>query len=199
MRNFFRSAALACGLYALMLVTSNGIVFGQDNETKEERRAEGGAEPDFAWHLINTGIFAAIAGYAIWKLAPKFFNARSEDIQRAIKEATGLKMEAEFRSSEIDRKMATLPEAVSKMREESRREMEREHLRRKAETTQDLKDIEEVLADDVRGMRAEGAAQIRRRATRAALSLAERRLREERAGAANIGDFVHLVEGGKKA
>lgn len=188
--------------YGLLLTASATVLFGQNTETKGEKKAEDEGEPDFKWHLINTGIFAVIAGYGIWKLAPSFFNARSEDIQKAIKEATGLKMEADFRSSEIDRKMATLPDAVKKMREDSKLEMEREHLRRQAETAQEIKNIEANLASDVEGMRAEGSAQIRRRATKAALWLAERRLREEAGGethTAMVGDFVQLVERGKSA
>ena len=160
---------------------------------------EGGTEPDFGLHLLNTGIFAAALGYALWKLGPKFFNARSEDIQKAIKDATGLKMEADFRSSEIDRKMATLPDAVNKMRAQARQEMEREHQRRQAETAEELKRIDHTVAADIDGMRAEGQAQIRRRATHAALWLAEKRLREGLAGQtddAHLGDFIHLVEQG---
>lgn len=182
-----------------------GIQMGAAQESAgrqgEEAKADEGKEPDLKWHLINTGIFFAIAGYGIAKLAPSFFNARSEDIQRAIKEATGLKMEADFRSSEIDRKMATLPDAVAKMREDARREMEREHQRRLAETAAEVRTIEANVLSDVEGMRAEGRGQIRRRATRAALSLAERRLREEAAGRTDslVGDFIGLVERGKRA
>jgi len=76
---------------------------------------------DAKWHLINTALFAIGLGWAIWKMAPSFFNARSADIQRAITEATGLKMQADLRYSEIDRKMATLPDEVKRMKEQSAR------------------------------------------------------------------------------
>src|SRR5689334_12413451 len=81
------------------------------------------------WKWINFAILAGGLGYLIAKKAPAFFNARSEEIQRAIKEATGLKVEADFRASEIDRRMATLSSEIQKMREEAKAEMERESLR----------------------------------------------------------------------
>src|ERR1700756_2411018 len=71
------------------------------------------------WKLINSAIFAVLLGWFLWKYAPRFFNARSADIQRAIKEATGLKLDADYRYSEIDRKMALLGEEVQKMREQA--------------------------------------------------------------------------------
>ena len=77
------------------------------------------------WKLINSAIFAVLLGWFLWKYAPRFFNARSADIQRAIKEATGLKLDADYRYSEIDRKMALLGEEVQKMREHARMEVPR--------------------------------------------------------------------------
>ena len=196
----FRRRWLSASLFGLLLTLSATALFAQENtETREEKRVEGGAEPDFGLHLLNTGIFAVALGYALWKLGPKFFNARSADIQKAIKDATGLKMDADFRSSEIDRKMATLPDEVNRMREQARREMEREHQRRQAETEEAIKRIEHTVEANIEGMRAEGRAHIRRRATRAALALAERRLRERAVGPmgdADLKDFIHLVEQG---
>ena len=86
------------------------------------------------WKIANTLIFAIGLGYLIAKYAPAFFNARSGEIQKAIQDATGLKIEAEFRSSEIDRKMAGLAEEVKKLRQQYADELEREHERFRHET-----------------------------------------------------------------
>ena len=51
-------------------------------------------------------------GYFDRQIRAQFFNARSADIQKAIQEATGLKMNADLRYSEIDRKMANLSSEV---------------------------------------------------------------------------------------
>ena len=202
-RIFSARGWLPLALYAGMLSLSATALLGQLNtETKQEQRVEGGTEPGFAWHVINTAIFAIGIGYALVKWGPSFFNARSADIQKAIRDATGLKMEAEFRSSEIDRKMATLPQEVERMREQSRQEMEREHERTKANTVQELQHIDSTVSADIDGMRAEGAAQLRMRATRAAIGLAEKRLKERassgEADPSLLGDFVRLVERGRE-
>ncbi|MGH9618733.1 MAG: hypothetical protein ACRD45_03340, partial [Bryobacteraceae bacterium] len=84
--------------------------------------------------IFNTGLFFAFLAWLIYKYAPKFFQARSLVIQKAIEEATGLKIEAEFRHSEIDRKMATLPEEVRKLRARETAERQRDHRRFQRET-----------------------------------------------------------------
>ena len=157
-------------------------------------------ESEFKWHLINSILFAAGLGFALWKYAPAFFNARSADIQKTIREATGLKMQADLRYSEMDRKMATLEEEVKRMREQARTEMEREHERRRQETAGELEHINHSVAAEIGALRAESANQIRQRTAQLALRQAERKLRDT-AASANDGlfqDFIHLVERGKQ-
>ena len=157
-------------------------------------------ESELKWHIINSAIFAACLGFAIWKLAPAFFNARSADIQKAIKDATGLKMQADFRYSEIDRKMATLPEEVKRMREQSRIEMEREHERRRQESAEELEHINKNITAEIQALRSEATDQIRQRTAQLALRLAERQLRDTGPSSNSqlFQDFLHLVERGKQ-
>lgn len=181
---------------ALLLVLSAQGVRAQTAPQKDVAEQES----EFKWHLINSLIFAAGLGFALYKYAPAFFNARSADIQKAIREATGLKMQADLRYSEIDRKMATLAEEVKGMREQSRIEMEREHERRRQETADELAHINGSVAAEIAALRAEAAQQIRQRTAQLALLQAERKLRE-RAPSSNDGlfqDFIHLVERGKQ-
>jgi F0F1-type ATP synthase membrane subunit b/b' len=151
------------------------------------------------WKLINTAIFAVLLGYYIAKSAPRFFNARSADIQRAIKDATGLKMDADLRYSEADRKMATLAEAISRLRAEAAAEMEREHQRVRHETEQERDRIDHNVAAEIEAFRLAGIRQVRRRTATAALDLAEQQLRERAPGHEGdfLHDFVNIVEGGK--
>ncbi len=157
-------------------------------------------ESEFSWHLVNSIIFAAVLGYGIWKYAPAFFNARSEDIQRAIKDATGLKLQADFRHSEIDRKMATLPDEIRRMREVSRLAMDREHQRRRDETARELQHIQDSLKAEISAAEEDAARQIRRQTAALAIESAERRLRERGPGGTGkdvVGDFIRLVERGQ--
>jgi F-type H+-transporting ATPase subunit b len=186
----------------LLFLGSNRSLHAQ---TANENQAAGtepkeNENPDATWHLINTGLFAVGLGWAIWKMAPGFFNTRSADIQRAIKEATGLKMEADLRYSEIDRKMATLPDEVKRMKEQSAIEMEREHRRRQEETSREVRRIEQASAAEIEALRQEAIRAARQRTARSALQLAEERLAAQVSAASNqdlLRDFVSLVERGK--
>jgi F-type H+-transporting ATPase subunit b len=171
-----------------------------EGEKPASSEAQESENPDAKWHLINTALFAALLGWGIWKTAPRFFNARSADIQRAITEATGLKMQADLRYSEIDRKMATLPEEVKRMKEQSATAMEREHRRRQEDTAREVRRIGEASAAEVEALRQEAIRTARQQTARSALQLAEERLAARVAGSSSdelIQDFIHLVERGK--
>jgi F-type H+-transporting ATPase subunit b len=147
--------------------------------------------------IANTLIFAVGLGYLIAKYAPAFFNARSSEIQKAIQDATGLKIEAEFRSSEIDRKMARLGEEVKKLREQYASEMQREHERFQHDTEVEIEHIHRNVGAEIEALRLEASRQLRQHAAQLAIELAERRL-QDRAGpdVQNylVDDFVHLIE-----
>lgn len=156
------------------------------------------------YKIINTLIFAAGLGYLIYKYAPQFFNARSSDIQKAIQDATGLRIEAEFRSSEIDRKMATLAAEVRAMREQSNAAMEREHERLRRDAEDEKKRIAEHVQAEIQAIRTEAEREIRRHTAGLALTEAEARLRSRLAGFSGSSDqedllreFVRLVETGR--
>ncbi len=152
------------------------------------------------WKVVNTAIFAILVAWFLWKFAPRFFNARSADIQKAIKDATGLKLEADYRYSEVDRKLATLGEEVQRMREQARVEWEREHVRLRQEADADIGHIRNNVAAEIEAFRLEGAQKLRQHTARLALELAERRLRNRFAEGEPenlLQNFIHLVERGK--
>jgi F-type H+-transporting ATPase subunit b len=157
------------------------------------------ADDNMVWKIVNFAIFAGGIGYAVAKYAPAFFSARSADIQKAIKEATGLKMDADLRYSEIDRKMADLGSEVARLRAESQAEMQREYERLKAHTQEEIAFIERGTAAEIEALLGEGADKLRVHATTQALALAETRLRERLASSDQkdlVGDFLKLVERG---
>jgi F-type H+-transporting ATPase subunit b len=139
----------------------------------------------------------------IWflaKYAPRFFNARSADIQKAIKDATGLKIEADFRYSEIDRKMATLSDEVLRLRAQGDVEMQREHGRILQQTEQEIQRIRQNAANEIEALRQEAADQVQLHTAQIALGLAEKRLQDRFAQgepSSLMDDFIRLVERGK--
>jgi len=157
-------------------------------------------EDNTLWKIANFAIFAGGIGYVVVKFAPAFFNARSADIQKAIKDATGLKMEADLRYSETDRKMANLADEVGRLRAESQAEMEREYARLRAHTGEEIAYIQKSVGVEIETRRADGAAKLRVYAAEQALAAAEGRLRERFVSDDQkdlVGDFLRLVERGK--
>ena len=152
------------------------------------------------WKLVNFAIFAAIVAYALVKFGPRFFNARSADIQKAIKDATGLKIEADFRYSEIDKRMANLPNEVEKLKAEARAEMQRVHEHLLEGTREEEERIHTHTAAEIDALRKDGLHEVRLMATQRAFGLAQKRLAERFATADPEGmlqEFAHLVERGK--
>lgn len=152
------------------------------------------------WKIINTVLFLIGMWWLVAKYAPRFFNARSVDIQKAIQDATGLRIEAEFRYSEIDRKMATLAEEIAKLKEQARVEQERAHQSLQHETELEIEHIHRNTQAEIDALRKESADQVRRHTAQLALNAAERRLRDRFANedpSPFVDDFIRLVERGK--
>ncbi len=189
----FASFALYAGLF---LVAANVHAVAQNSQAQET------AELDRIgpWKLINTGIFVALFAWFLAKKGPQFFNARSADIQKAIKDATGLKIEADFRYSDIDKKMASLGAEVNKIREQAKIEMEREHERVRRQTEVELERISRNAANEIDALRKEASDRVQLHTAQIALGLAERRLQDRFAQGEPdnfLGDFIRLIDRGK--
>ncbi len=186
---------LHLALWACLLFAAVPPVHAQDDQVPSQDEVAA-MDRVGRWKLINTAIFAVLLGWGIAKTAPRFFNARSADIQKAIKDATGLKLDADLRYSEMDRKMATLGDEVKRLREQGDREMDREHRRIRDEGEAERERLRRNIAAEIEGFRAEKRLELRRRTAHQAIELAEQQLRA-RGGEQDAGllqDFIHLVE-----
>jgi F-type H+-transporting ATPase subunit b len=192
-----RSSLLRLYVLATFLLLGGAAhAFAQESQAQEKAALDAVTK----WKIINTAIFALGVGWFLWKYAPAFFNARSADIQKAIKDATGLKIEADFRYSEIDRKIASLADEVKKMREEARAEIEREHERFRREAQTQIEHIHHNVVAEIEAFRQKGIHQLRQRTVQTAMQLAERQLQQRfQSGEPDdlLQNFIHLVEQGK--
>ncbi len=178
-----------------------GLVFSIAALAQETPQETAALDVVTRWKIINTVLFILGVWWLLAKYAPKFFNARSGDIQKAIQDATGLRIEAEFRYSEIDRKMATLADEVKRMREQAAVEMERAHQRFRHETEIEINHIHHNTRAEIEALRKESADEVRRHTAQVALNAAERHLRDRFAAedpAPLIDDFIRLVERGNE-
>jgi len=191
----FRRNLLWLILCAFILIAAP-LAFAEESQAQETAALDVVTK----WKIINAAIFIVGLAWLIRKYAPAFFNARSADIQKAIQDATGLKIEADFRYSEIDRKMAGLADEIRRMRRDAAIELERDHERFRHETRMGIEHIHHNVNAEIEAFRQQGIESVRRRTTELALHLAERRLEDRyRSGEPEdlLQDFIHLVERGK--
>jgi F0F1-type ATP synthase membrane subunit b/b' len=148
----------------------------QQPDSSSSSESGGGDNLGLKW--FNFAVLAVGLGYLVAKHAPAFFNARTEAIQKAIQDATGLKLDADFRSSEIDRKMATLSAEISKLRTEGEAEMQAEQQRLAKETAQSLAQIQRHEAQEIASLEHNARLELNRHTAELAVSIAASRLRE---------------------
>jgi F-type H+-transporting ATPase subunit b len=161
-----------CFLFGtLFLVMAGSTAFAQQTATPGENSSE-------PWKIANFAIFAMGLGWIIARYTPRFFSARSADIQKAIKDATGLKMDADLRYSEIDRKVAALAEQIKRLRDRNALQMEEVHTNILRETEQQIQHIHENAAVEIEALRGEAVQRARHQTAHHSLSLAEQRLEE---------------------
>ena len=188
-------------LYIGLLLAANHQMFARQSDAQQMKAEETAALDRVGpWKLINTAIFAALLGWFLVKYGPRFFSARSADIQKAIKDATGLKIEADFRYSDIDKRMARLGDEVNRLREQGRVEMEREHERVRQQTEAELRRIHQNAVNEIDALRQEAADRVQLHTAQIALGLAERRLQDrfsQREPDDVIDDFIRLIDRGK--
>jgi F0F1-type ATP synthase membrane subunit b/b' len=165
-------------------------VYAQEPSSGAERE-EAQEDRLVVWKWINFGILVVGLGYLVSKTAPAFFNARTAEIQKAIKDATGLKVEADFRSSEMDRRLATLSAEVQKLRDEAHAELEREGRRIEVETQTAITRIQESTNREIAALQQQAARLVREQGVRLATELAISRLRE-RPDEVNQGELIHV-------
>ncbi len=111
-----------------------------------------------------------------------------------------MKIEADFRYSDIDKKMASLGAEVEKIRQQAKLEMEREHDRVRQQTAFELAHIHKNATNEIDALRQEASDRVQLHTAKIALGLAERRLQDRLAQGepqSFLGDFIRLVDSGK--
>ena len=162
------------GLARLAILTSLLLApaYSARQATSHAAMEEAETERLAGWKWVNFAILAAGLGYVIAKNGPAFFNARSEQIQKAIREATGLKIKADFRFSEMDKRMAGLAAEVHKLRDEAKAAMERETRRFDNETRAALDRIHDHTTREIESLSHQASLAVREHAVRLASDLA---------------------------
>lgn len=180
---------MSCAKAALALL----VVFGQTAVAAEA----GAHDHTLLWKWVNFVILAGLLGYMISKRAGAFFGARTEQIQKDIREASRLRQDAERRTAEIERRLASLPAEIEQLRRAAQEEMAAEGERLRRETEAALNKIREQAQQEIASIASAARQELKAYSADLAVALAERKLRElltRERDAGLVGAFLEDLE-----
>lgn len=137
----------------------------------------GAANLDF-WKWINFGILAGLIGYALYKKGGGFFTARTAEIRRDLDSSAKLKLDAEARYADVERRLAKLDDEIADLKAQARTESEAEGRRIRQETEREIAKIRSQAEQDIASAGTAAQQELRAYAASIAVNLAERRIRE---------------------
>lgn len=144
--------------------------------------------------FVNFGILAGILAWVIGKNAGPFFTSRSAEIRKSIDDAKKLKADSEARAAAIEKRIASLSDEVAGIRNTSKKEMEAEAARVKAETARMLERMQESAQQEMASVTKQAQAELKQHAAKLALELAEQKLKSRLDGAAQdtlVSNFLN--------
>ncbi len=179
--------ALALGL------TLASFALPQESGSKSSPVEETG-DPWIVWKWVNFAILVGGLGYLVAKTAPAYFKSRSDEIQRALVEATREIKDAEAKAANLDLRLAGIQTEVENLRSDARAEMAAEGERIRTETERHLKRIQEQTVQEIALMSRSARDELRKYSAGLALDLAEQRIRSSMTPGLQevlVDSFVH--------
>ncbi len=162
--------ALAIGL------TLASFAIPQETGNKSSIAEEAG-DRWIVWKWVNFAILVGGLGYLIAKTAPAYFKTRSEEIQRALVEATREIKDAGAKAADLDLRLTGIQTEVENLRGQARAEMAAEGERIRVDTERHLKRIQEQTVQEIALMSRSARDELRKYSAGLALDLAEQRIR----------------------
>ena len=160
--------------------------------------SEQAADPWITWKWINFAILVAGLGYLVGKAAPAYFKGRTDEIQRALLEATREIKDAEAKAADLDLRLAGIQTEADNLRGQARSEMAAEAERIRTETERHLNRIQEQTSQEIVLMTRGARDELRKYSAGLALDLAEQRIRSRITPGAQeslVDGFVHDLHG----
>ncbi|MGC9971830.1 MAG: hypothetical protein ABSE56_14710 [Bryobacteraceae bacterium] len=149
------------------------------------------------WKFANFVILAGVAGYFLYKKGGAFFVGRTAEIQRGLKEAARLKMEAEARYADMERRLADLGAQVESLRQQAHEESGAEGERLRRETGRELKRIQAQAEQEISAAVKAARQELRAYSAELAVGLAAGKIRARMTPEADgvlVASMVHELE-----
>lgn len=164
---------------AIVFLAAASCYAQEPREASAEHRSGNHAEGDkwIYWKWANFAILAGLLGYFIVKKAPVFFATRTEEIQKAISEATGMRSEADARAASIEQRMSNLAAEVEALRKLAREDMEKEAERIRRASADQLAKVQANAEHEIVSLTRSATQNLRAYAGDLAIEMARQRIR----------------------
>jgi F0F1-type ATP synthase membrane subunit b/b' len=163
--------------FTVFLVFATVLALTPCARAQENARTEQRSEPAIGWQIANFAILAGFLGYLIYKNAGKFFQARTEQIQRELVESAKAKQEGEARVAEIETRIAKLGAEIERMRTAMRQEMAAEGERIRLDTERHIRRVQEQAEQEIENMIKAARRELKTYSAELAFRLAEEQLK----------------------
>jgi len=161
----------AAGLLAVLPALAGQLVAAENHAA-----SHGPAHVDL-WKLANFVLFLGAAIYFLRKPAGAFFRTRTEQIRRAIAEATRFRQEAEQRCAELERRLAGVGAEIESLRRQAEQETASEYERWRHQMQADVRKIQDEAEQEIAAMIQSARRQLRAEAADLAIALAAEQIR----------------------
>jgi F-type H+-transporting ATPase subunit b len=161
----------------VLLLALTGFAAAQEEGKTEQREQAAEKAPNLGLLWANFAILAIGLGYLIWKNVPPLLRARSEEIQKAMRESAQLKAESDARLAEIERRLTGIGSEIEKLRVELIGEMNVEGNRLREETERQIKRVHDQAQQEIRFMTKTGRLALKAFSAQLAIDLASQRIK----------------------
>jgi F-type H+-transporting ATPase subunit b len=173
----------------LLFCLAAAICFAQEQAGGSAGEGEFGG----IWKWLNFLILAGGLGYLMAKYLPAYFRSRTEAIEKGIAEAQKLKLDAERRAADMEKRMGALETEVDAFRAEAHDEMELEGERIRRETAAQIRKLEQQAEVEIEAAGKAAQRELRAYAADLAMDLAEKRIQarlDDQTRAGLVENFV---------
>ena len=164
-------------LSCLILLVALTAFAGAQEEGKSAGRESTEENSKLGWMWANFAILAVGLGYLISKNVPPLLRARSEEIQKAMRESARLKAESDARLAEIERRLSGIASDIDKLRVELITEMNTEGSRLRAETERQATRIHNQAEQEIQFMTKASRLELKAFSAQLAIDLASQRIK----------------------
>jgi F-type H+-transporting ATPase subunit b len=186
-------------LFAGFVLAAGGLLLAGPAFAQEESASPVDSSIGWVFRWLNFAIVFVGIGYLLIKKAGPAFRQNTADIVASIEDSTRLKEEAGRQQREAEAKLETLPQEVTRMQEEVRRETEAERERLRGLARMEAEKIRKAAAEEIAAAERAARMELKWLAARLAVESAEGMLKQRmtpQTESTLFEGFVHELAGG---